>query len=243
MKKLTLETAETLAVQMRAKLRGASTEPLNMKTILMQLGVMTVYRPLSEDLWGLSLKTSDNKHRFMLINSKLTRGSQHFTIAHELFHLYYDEEPRPHFCGQEPIKTPSERNANMFASALLMPRVGLVTNIPAEELSREEVSIVTALRLEHLYGVSHATFVLRLKELKLITKQCADKLQNISICYEAAMSGFDSSLYKAGNEGLVIGDFGAKARKLFEEERISEGHYLELLNMIGYGKGEDSAGC
>ena len=53
------------------------------------------------------------------------------------------------------------------------------------------------------------------------------------------MSGFDGSLYLPGNEGLVIGDFGAKARKLFEEERISEGHYHELLNMIGHGESED----
>ena len=243
MKRLTPETIEMLAVQMRIMLRVGSSEPLNMKTTLRQLGVMAVYRPLSEELWGLSLKTSDDQHRFMLVNSNVTRGSQHFTIAHELFHLYYDEEPRPHFCGQELMKDPTERNANMFASALLMPREGLVGNIPAEELMSKEVSIATALRLEQLYGVSHTTFVVRLKELKLISQQCIDQLLSLSIRREAAMSGFDGSLYQPGNEGLVIGDFGAKARKLFEDERISEGHYHELLNMIGYGESEDSAGC
>jgi hypothetical protein len=43
----------------------------------------------------------------------------------------------------------------------------------------------------------------------------------------------------------VIGDFGVKARELYERDIISEGHYWELLNMIGYGcgEGEDSAGC
>lgn len=238
-KRLTPETAELLAVRMRTTLRVGSSEPLNMKTTLRQLGVMAVYRPLSEELWGLSLKTSDDQHRFMLVNSNVTRGSQHFTIAHELFHLYYDEEPRPHFCGQELMKDPTERNANMFASALLMPREGLVGNIPAEELMSKEVSIATVLRLEQLYGVSHTTFVVRLKELKLITQQCIDQLLSVSIRREAAMSGFDGSLYLPGNEGLVIGDFGAKARKLFEEERISEGHYHELLNMIGHGESED----
>lgn len=242
-RRLTPDTAETLAMQMRNTLRAGSCEPLNMKTTLRQLGVMTVYRPLSEELWGLSLKTSDNQHRFMLVNSNVTRGSQHFTIAHELFHLYYDEEPHPHFCGQELMKAPAERNANMFASALLMPREGLVGNIPAEELICKEISIATALRLEQLYGVSHTTFIVRLKELKLITQQCIDQLQSVNIRQEAAMSGFDDSLYRPGNEGLVIGNFGAKARKLFEEERISEGHYYELLNMISYGEREDSAGC
>lgn len=243
MKRLTPETAEMLAMKMRATLRVGNYEPLNMKTTLRQLRVMTVYRPLSEELWGLSLKTSDNQHRFMLVNSNVTRGSQHFTIAHELFHLYYDEEPRPHFCGKELMKNPSERNANLFASALLMPREGLIACVPAKELTNKEVSITTALRLEQLFGVSHTTFVLRLKELKLITQQCTDQLLNVSIRREAAMSGYDSSLYQPGNEGLVIGDFGAKARKLFEDERISEGHYHELLNMIGYGEGKDCAGC
>jgi hypothetical protein len=31
---------------------------------------------------------------------------------------------------------------------------------------------------------------------------------------------------------VVIGDFGEKARLLFEQERISEGHYVELLNLL-----------
>ncbi|MCQ2235293.1 MAG: ImmA/IrrE family metallo-endopeptidase [Paludibacteraceae bacterium] len=242
-KRLTTDTAEMLAMQMRSTLRAGSCEPLNMKTILRQLRVMAVYRPLSEELWGLSLKTSDGNHRFMLINSNVTRGSQHFTIAHELFHLYYDEEPRPHFCGQEMMKDSSERNANLFASALLMPREGLVANLPVDELTNKEVSIGTALRLEQLYGVSHTTFVVRLKELNMVSPSCTDRLMNVSIRREAAMSGLDGSLYQPGNKGLIIGDFGAKARKLFEEERISEGHYLELLNMIGYGESEDSAGC
>ncbi len=41
-----------------------------------------------------------------------------------------------------------------------------------------------------------------------------------------------ASKRKPGNEGVVIGDFGEKARLLFEQERISEGHYVELLNLL-----------
>ena len=39
--------------------------------------------------------------------------------------------------------------------------------------------------------------------------------------------------------GLVIGDFGEKARLLYESEKISEGHYIELLNMITDGRQEN----
>ena len=244
MKKLNLETAEILATKMRGELlRVSNSEPLNMKTVLRQLNVMTLYRPLSDSLFGLSLLTPDKKHRFMLVNSNSRRGRQHFTIAHELFHLYYDENPKAHFCSLSIDTDPMERSANLFASALLMPKDGLVQNISSEEIVSKNVSIDTLLRIEHLYGVSHHTLVLRLKELRIISQLYADELLSVSITQEAAMRGYDAKLYSKGNEGLVIGDFGSKARKLFDEERISEGHYLELLNMIGYGEGQNRAGC
>lgn len=236
MNRLTIDTAEALASQMRSMLRVATSEPLNMKTVVRQLNVMTLYRPLSDQLWGLSLKSPDGKGRFMLVNSNLTRGSQHFTIAHELFHLFFDENPTPHFSGQENNGDASERSANMFASALLMPRDGMCQNIPSEELMAKYVSIDTILRIEHLYGVSHATMVVRLKELRLISQECADNLMRLTITHEAALRGYDGYLYKRGNEGLVIGDFGTIAKRLYDDEKISEGHYQSLLNMIGYGE-------
>jgi len=244
MKKMNLETADFLAAKMRSEyLRISSNEPVNMKTSLRQLNIMAVYRPLSDNLFGMSLASSDKQHRFMLVNSNSTRGRQHFTIAHELYHLYFDDNPKPHFCSRDNDTDLAERSANMFASALLMPKEGLLQNISTAEISNKEVEIDTLLRLEHLFGISHQTLVLRLKELRVITPACADEMMNRSITTESRLRGYDLDLYTKGNEGLVIGDFGSKARKLFEEEKISEGHYLELLNMIGYGKGEDCSGC
>lgn len=243
MSKLTIETSEALAIQMRSMLGVANSEPINMKTVLLQLNVLAMYKPLSEGLWGLSLKSADNSGRFMLINSNSTRGSQHFTIAHELYHLYFDEHPTPHFCSQATLSDSSERCANMFASALLMPRDGMCQHLTAAELKAKSVSVETALRLEHLYGVSHVTLVVRLKELKLITQECADYLLGLTITREAALRGYDGNLYRSGNAGLVISDFGVIAKRLYDEEKISEGHFLHLLNMIGYDESQDSAGC
>lgn len=244
MNKLTLEQAEDLAAKIRVMLNATGVEPLNTKTIVRQLNIMTMFRPLSESLWGLSLKSPDGRSRFILVNSNSTRGCQHFTIAHELFHLYFDENPEPHFSGSEFYANPSERSANMFASALLMPRAGICSIIPNNELMARNISADTVLRLESLFGVSHTTMVLRLKELNLITSGCAERLSDISITREAALRGYDGRLYQhAHNEGLVIGDFGSMAKMLYDREKISEGHYMELLNMIGYGGEEDSSGC
>lgn len=245
MKRIDFETAENLGARMRSEfLRLSSSEPINMKTALRQLNILTVFRPLSDNIWGLSLMTSDRKHRFMLVNSNITRGGQHFTIAHELYHLYFDENPKPHFCSQHLFTDPAERSANMFASALLMPKEGLIMNIPVDELKKKTVEIDTVIRLEQLYGISHKMMVVRLKELHIISSEYTDFLMNLSITKEAALRGYDDKLYKKGDgERLVIGDFGSKARKLYEEEKISEGHYVELLNVIGYGEGENSSGC
>jgi len=243
MKKIDFETAENLAAKLRSEyLRISSSEPINMKTALRQLNIMTVYRPLSDNLFGMSLLSSDKQHRFMLVNSNSTRGRQHFTIAHELYHLYFDENPKPHFCSKDNDTEPAERSANIFASALLLPKEGLLQNISTAEISNKGVEIDTLLRLEHLYGTSHQTLLVRLKELRIITPAFFDKMQNISVTRESSMRGYDLDLYQKGNEGLIIGDFGSKARKLFEEDKISEGHYLELLNLIGYER-QDSAGC
>lgn len=239
MAKLNIDTAEELALKMRYELRLGTSEPINMKTVLRQKNILTIYRPLSEKLWGLSLKSNNGK-MFMLVNSNATRGSQHFTIAHELYHLFFDEKPTPHFCRQDDRTAPSERSANLFATALLMPKEGLGYNIPNNEIKDKSVTIDTILHLEQLYGVSHSTMLIRLKQLKIISEQNAQQLSAISIRKEAYMRGYDLSLYDKGNENLVIGDYGTMAKRLFDEELISEGHYLELMRKIGYEESQNN---
>ena len=244
MSKITLDIAENYAMKLRSTLQLSLTEPINVKTVLRLLDVITAYRPLSDTLYGLSLKSADGRSRFMLVNSNSTRGRQHFTVAHELYHLYFDENPQPHFCKEGQLDE-SERVANMFARAFLMPRAGVMKAIPDDVLATGQMSLTTVLNLESLFGVSHMAMLIRLKELKLITSSVFEKYQAVRVMYEASLRGLSTDLYQKGNEGLIIGDFGAKARELFEKDKISEGHYVELLNKIGYGieEGENSVGC
>lgn len=244
MSRINIDTAENLAAQFRIKNGLSLSEPPNAKTLLRILNIITLYRPLSDKLYGFSMKSADEKWRFMLINSNNTRGRQHFTIAHELYHLYCENTPHPHF-SKDGFTAESEKSANLFAGALLMPKCGLLQAIPYEELSVGNISLATTIAMEALYQVSHSTLLIRLKELKLITKEQYENLFSVKIIQEAKMMGYDTNLYKNGNHGLILGDFGAKAKRLYDSEIISEGHYLELLNKIGYGAGEneDSAGC
>ena len=244
MSKISLEKAEIFASQLRSQLRVSNTEPVNVKTVMRMLGILTIYRPLSASLYGSSMKSADGRWRFMLVNSNSNIGRQNFTIAHELYHLYFDKELQPHFCRKGQLDD-VERSANIFAGAFLMPKLGLIQYIPDKELLTKNISLNTILNLEALFGVSHTALLVRLKELKFISEKMCEYYTSLKITVEAKLRGFDTALYENGNEGQVIGDFGVKARELFEKEIISEGHYVELLNKIGYGggEGEDCAGC
>jgi Zn-dependent peptidase ImmA (M78 family) len=193
----------------------------------------------------MSLKDSLN-HRFMLINSNQSKGRQHFTIAHELYHLFIEENPRPHKCvtGNGP-KDLAEQKADMFASILLMPENGMIQMLPQKDIERGDISLATVIKLEHYFSVSRSALLNRLSDLHLINPQSKASYSSLPAIQSAKNYGYNTSLYKSGNDNLVIGDFGEKARILFENERISEGHYIELLNKLDYGtsKNEDCTGC
>lgn len=230
MRRINLKDAEMLAAKFRAETGFSRSEPLDMKTVLRKCNILTVYRSLSEKAYGMSLR-SKSRDKFVLINSNSTIGRQNFTIAHELYHLFYDENPRPHICGME-ADSVTEKNANMFASVLLMPEESILKQIPSNESIKNALGIATVLRLEQLYGVSRESMLYRIKSVGLIDEKRLQILLKYPKIETAKEYGYDTSLYMPGNDGMFIGDFGAIARELLEKGKISEGHYVELMNMI-----------
>lgn len=223
----------------------SSSEPVTLKSLLLKLNILTIFRPLSENFSGMCLKDNSG-HRFMLINSNQPRGRQHFTIAHELYHLFIEEKTTPHKCNPGYSKNQTEMCADMFASSLLMPEAGICQLIPETELKTKNISIATILKLEHYFSVSRSALLYRLLNIGLITENTRSKLAEIKVKNSARCFGYDTALYEAANEGLVIGDFGEKARGLFDREKISESHYMELLrkiNIDGIQENEDSTRC
>ena len=223
----------------------SSSEPITLKRLLLKLNVLTIFRPLSENFSGMCLKDNSG-HRFMLINSNQPRGRQHFTIAHELYHLFIEEKPTPHKCNPGHSKNKVEQYADMFASSLLMPEAGIYQLIPEAELNTRNISIATILKLEHYFSVSRSALLYRLLNIGLITENTRSRLAEIGVKHSARCFGYDIALYEPANEGLVIGDFGEKARSLFDKEKISESHYMELLSKIsinGTQENENSTRC
>lgn len=212
----------------------SSIDPIRLKSLLLKLGVITVFKPLKDDFSGMAIKSGN--HKFMFINSSNSIGRQHFSICHEIYHLYFDKDFIPHQCnsGTNFIKgKTSEYYADLFASYLLLPEDGIVSLIPAEQLHKDKIGIDTILKIEQFYSCSRGALLYRLKELGLITSAAYD-IFNRNVKSMAKNYGYPTDIYEAGNNNLVIGDYGTIARQLFEMGKISEGHYASLMNAIGF---------
>jgi Zn-dependent peptidase ImmA (M78 family) len=210
----------------------APSEPIILSGWLQKLEVITVFKPFSGSFSGMAYK--HNQQRFILINSNHSVGKQHFTFAHELYHLFIqqDFDSEISYTGRFDKKNKTEYDADCFAAYLLLPEVGVKSLIPKDELSKNKISIETILKIEQFFSSSRMALLYRLSEMKLID---FDKYQKytIDVIKNAQLYGFVTNLYKPTHRNLVIGDYGIKAKKLLENDKISESHYISLMLDIG----------
>ena len=224
-----LETRK-LASQFRTQIGIGAKDPFPTKNILSKLNILTVFKEMREDCSGLAAKVEDNC--FLLINTNQSIGRQNFTIAHELFHLYYDKNFQSHLCMYHVKSTPTEKKADIFASHLLIPEDGLLDNIPTNQLSKNKIMLDTILKTEHFYSCSRSALLYRLKSMGLIDPdQEARFKENVKL--GARIHGYNTDLYNPGNEGAIIGDYPKLARILYDKEVISETNYINYLRDIG----------
>lgn len=220
------------ASDFRIKNGIGATEPIRLKSWLLKLGVLAMFEPMSDNFSGMAIKTAD--HKCMLINSNHRISKQHFTIAHELFHLFIQKDFTSEFsiAGKFNKKDKIEFEADWFAAYLLMPEEGLLSLIPKEELLKNKISIATIVKIEHYFACSRTALLIRLDGMDLID---LIKYQEYTkgVKHSAELLGYDTTLYEKGNEGLIIGDYGSKAKKLFDQEIISESDFFSLMNDIG----------
>ncbi|MCG8412294.1 MAG: ImmA/IrrE family metallo-endopeptidase [Bacteroidales bacterium] len=219
------------AEEFRNRFGYNSSEPIDFTSFLQQLNIITVFRNC-ENFSGLSIKEGDNL--FMLINAKYPIGRQNFTICHELYHLYFDPNFKTHKCnvGHFPKKDKNERMADIFASHLLIPEGGISRMIPAEEHGKDRITLGTLLKIEHTYKCSRAALLMQLFKMKYISDDFKEKYSH-NIKSGAIKHGYPIDLYEEGQERALLGTYGSLAHKLYDEGKISEGHFNELMMAIG----------
>lgn len=232
---------EKEAVSFREKNSFGAKDPIRLKSMLTNLDVVTVFKPLGGDFSGMALKVIKHNvvSRFILINSNHSLGKQHFTICHELYHLFIQKEFTSMVCstGKFDSKNKEEFNADYFAAVLLLPELGVKALIPDNELLKDKITLKTILKIEHYYSCSRSALLYRLIDFSIISRQFADSVRT-NIKYGALQHGYNTSLYSEGNKNLVLGNYGELAFDLYDNEKISETYYYTLLKDLGLTEDE-----
>ncbi|TAE23874.1 MAG: ImmA/IrrE family metallo-endopeptidase [Cytophagales bacterium] len=224
---------EKLASEFRQAHGLNDRQPIRLRSLLQDLNVKTVFKPLSDGFAGMAVKA--HSERFMLVNSDQILARQHFTICHELYHLFIQKVFTSQMCnpGQFNYKDSEELNADWFAAYLLIPRDGVLMQIVDwDELEKNQISLATILHLEQFFSCSRQALLIRLEEIGLIDRAYGEQFKS-NIKRSAIEHGYSTDLYEAGNHNLTLGDYGAIARQLYDTEQISESHYAGLLLDLG----------
>lgn len=212
------------------KLLGADGQsPMDIFKLVQGIDNLTlVFYPLGKNISGVCYKGASS--RVIAVNSRMSLGRQRFSLAHELYHLFFDEAKESQVSRMAiGVGDAIEGCADQFASYLLMPPAALSESLDGIKADRPGVEDV--IRLEQYYGLSHKAMLYRLVSDGVLTAQDAGAMET-GVMGLAARMGYDTSLYRPApeeKERMVLGRYLALSEKLLEEECISHGKYEELL--------------
>lgn len=190
--------------------------------------ITIVKYPMSSRISGMC--TKENEDIVICINSTTSYGRQRFTLAHELYHVLYEEDMQRVICdmSMNSDKSESEQEADQFASYLLMPYDALLEY----EYDKEKWDLEKVIDAEQFFQVSHQAMLHRLVCDNLLNNDVADKYKAITVSTVAAKLGYGKELYfptDKSKQYFTTGEYIRKVEKIAEKDLISEGKKDELL--------------
>lgn len=212
--------AEDLALELRNHLGvGISPIPDVISLLELELGVRVFIRGLPSKISGVSAYHPE-VGACVLINSKHRPERQVWTAAHETLHLLVDRNS-PEVCYDDGgAKSPSERLADFFAAAFLMPGAAVRRHhAEAGRFSAREL-ILMAKR----FHVSIEAMCRRLEQLKLVAAGTYERLQRQGISNEVVRQvlGDDPSQRALPPPRLTMLAVEAFSKGLLTEGQVSD---------------------
>ena len=219
------------AASLRKNLGEDETSPIDILSLAYSIDRLTmVFYPMGDHLSGMCIKNVNNK--IIAINSSMTLGRQHFSMAHELFHLYYDENLTAICAKNIGLGNEKENQADHLASYLLMPPNALTEMIQQIKIDNaKKLTVKDVVKLEQHFRVSRQAIIYRLIEENEITQQEAE-LFRLNVIRSAVSFGYDDTLYKplpSYKQNMTYGYYIQQAEEVFRKGLISNGKYEELL--------------
>ncbi|MBD5448883.1 MAG: ImmA/IrrE family metallo-endopeptidase [Lachnospiraceae bacterium] len=227
--KLDLNTKASI---IRKKLGEDDSSPIDIFSLAQSIDSLTlVFYPLGQNISGACFRS--HLSAIIAINSSMSVGRQRYSLAHELYHLYFDQEMASTVCSSKiGSSNVNEQRADRFASYLLMPHAAFIEAVQkCKKASGNKLSLNDMIRMEQYFGVSHQAMLVRLQEENELSSAEAEAMK-AGVISLAARLGFDVSLYKPSPEDKrirVLGHYIHQTDRLLQAGLISIGKYEELL--------------
>lgn len=186
---------------------------------------------INESKDNLSQSPDENSEDMIIcINSNMSKGRQRFTLAHELYHLLFEDDKEDIIICETSNNDDSEMEANIFASYLIMTYEGLERYAKTNNLT--EWTLEEIIRAEQYFQISHHAMLFRLKEHEFISLERCMELRSVQIGYNAKINGFSDDLYTPSSKSekyFSLGKYIRLVEKVFNDNKISSGKRDELL--------------
>ena len=238
----------TKAQELRESLGEDANSPVDILSLVSQIeGLTLVFYPLGKNISGMCVKDKDIK--LIAINSTMSYGRQRFSLAHELYHLYYDDASGFNVCSRilDP-KSENEKCADQFASYFLAPYKSLKAAIN-KVIKKGSLSMQNVIALEQYFGMSHLAMLWRLVSEGYLSKEKLDDY-NYGVISAARTLGYDDKLYNPTPiefQSRTYGHYLKQVEELRQKDLVSSGKIDELLldafrDDIAYGLDDDQGG-
>ncbi len=204
---------------------------------ILELENKVLYYPIEdEEVWGFSEKVKGKS--FVWINTAIAYDKQVFAAAHELYHLWFENDGEIILkANMEEISafniSENELKANRFAAEFLINEELLLQEVRTYGVDKNRIGIKDIMKLSNLFVVPYKTMVKRLYEIKLINKKRYNKLmalsnEQVDMWRNRLGLSLPTRENKIGLDNLVD-----KAMELYERKKITREKLEYLLDLAG----------
>ncbi len=171
--------AEFAAQEERERLNLGVHQPILMlRKVLEEAGLHVFFDKLHSSLAGLYLFVEDFGY-CILVNRSHPRERRRWTVAHEYGHFLTDRDsPGIDYVKPMQRKPESERFADLFAAAFLMPDVGVRRRFYEDVDRKGDFKVADVCRMADYYAVSMVAMTRRLESMGLIPKGSWDAINS-----------------------------------------------------------------
>jgi Zn-dependent peptidase ImmA (M78 family)/DNA-binding XRE family transcriptional regulator len=220
----------------RQELGISDIHPIDIEAICKLKNINLIYKNYKRDSFsGIAIRKNDEN--FILINSSQSLGRQNYTFAHEYYHLFFENNNKSmcRIFKTEYEYNQEERNAEKFAINFLITDKGIEYYMKGEGKNINQTTLEDIIDLELFFKVSHSAMLIKLLNMRVITEDYKNRLSD-GIIKEVRRLGVDTSLYQPTNEIKLISPYRFLVKKAYQDKKISDSKFLELLWKVGYSR-------